>query len=85
MITFNSQRYEVKRNPIEYNTGELLNRGTVPASVKKLSGGAIIKLPVNEIEMEILEAVEVENMLSDDELVDFLERYTAEIRNSKSE
>jgi hypothetical protein len=53
--------------------------------VKKLSGGAIIKLPVNEIEMEILEAVEVENMLSDDELVDFLERYTAEIRNSKSE
>lgn len=48
----------VAKTKLQYNTATTLNSGVAPAITKKLKGGVIIKLPVDDTDSEAHEAVQ---------------------------
>ena len=60
-----------------------MNSGEIPPVVRQLVGGVIIKLSLEGITDELKKLIQLDHMLSDDELVQYLETYLANIRRSK--
>lgn len=69
-----------KKTKLCYNTSRLLHTRDIPPVVRKLTGGAVIRLPIIDTELDVRDSVEVANILSDDNLVEYLETYLDLIR-----
>ena len=65
----------VKQLKLEYNTGEMLNAQNFPADLNKMVGGLILNLPLLSIEQYLAAHLDIGWILSDDELVQFLENW----------
>lgn len=59
VVLGSSSNQVVEKTKLEYNSGSALNSGMVPPITKKLKGGAIIRLPVDDTGSEVQEAVQV--------------------------
>ena len=63
----------VKFTKTNYRSGELLNNQDFPKSLDDLAGGLIINMPLIGIKQFLGLSMQLSNLMSDSDLIDFLE------------
>ena len=71
----------IKRTTIEYHLGDVLGerRADPPAAI----AGIIIDMPLENPQIELAKILQLENLLSDQQLLDYLYKTSFEIKQSK--
>lgn len=64
---------QVQPKKVEYRAGDSLCRHEFPSYLKSISGGLIIRLPLTEIEAALKTLIRVDQLKSDEDLIQFIE------------
>ena len=73
-----------KKIKVDYKSDSYLNKQDFPKNLKNIEGGLIMRLPLIGIKDALNSMIDIKQMHSDEELVEYLESWLAMHRLTKS-
>ena len=83
VVTDSKFNAQITRSKKQYNSGTFEQRISLPKSVENLMGGLILDIPLIGTKAYLSQNLDIENLCSDQELIQFLERTLEQYRANK--